>query len=81
MLTISGLSKYNSAFHQVCSTLLYFLKYIKFFSSCVGKIKAFRWSLEAVDYAFAHTNYRLQKTIFQNTQKMMVQKVISLQSW
>ena len=55
-------------------------KNILVFSSCGGKIKAFRQSFEAIDYAFARKNYQLLKIIFQNTQKMMVQKDIFLQS-
>ena len=55
-------------------------KTILVFSSCGGEIKVFHRSLEANDYAFARKNSQLQKTIFQNIQKMMVQKDIFLQS-
>ena len=51
------------------------------FSSCDGEIKAFHWSLEAINFAFAGTSYQLQKIIFKNIQKMVVPKDTSLQSW
>ena len=52
-------------------------KTILVFSSCGGEIKVFHRSLEAIDYAFARTNSQLQKTIFQNIQKVMVQQVFA----
>ena len=56
-------------------TLLYYQTTVLVFSSYGEEIKTFCQSFEAIDYAFARKNYQLLKIIFQNTQKMMVQKI------
>ena len=56
--------------------LLYYKKLFLFFS-CGGKINVFHRSLEAIDYAFPHTNSQLPKKSF----RMMGQQNIFLQSW
>ena len=63
------------------STLILLQKTTLVFISCGKKIKFFHWFLEAIDYAFAHKNSQLQKIIFQNIQKTMVQQNIFLQCW
>ena len=46
-------------------------KTILVFSSCGGEIKVFHRSFEAIDYTFAHIDFKLQKTIFEVIQYLM----------
>ena len=61
-------------------SFLYYQKIFLFFKLW-WRNKVFRLSLEAINYAFPRTNYNTQKIIFQNTQKMIKQQDVSLQSW
>ena len=48
---------------------------------CDGETEIFNRSSEAINFTFTHTNFQLQKIIFPNIKKMIVQQDILFQSY